>query len=414
MRPVLKPGLRRLWRDSTTLQIGVDPLRAVILTGIGPAYRSALDTLEPPGPDLDPGGQARDPATRTMIEILAQAGLLDDDSDPGTAAGTGVPASAEVDHGRFAPDVAALSLASFGVRLPRSALWRRRRARVSVRGAGRIGAQIATLLTAAGVGQVVVDDPGSTAPADVAPGGLRLDDVGRPRSSATQAAMGRVGQLPGPTGRVPTPRSPRSARSPGAPGAPRASLVEPLRPDLVVLAPVGLPLIHPDECLRLERAGFPHLLAGVRETTGVVGPLVVPGSTSCLHCQHLHRDARDPDWPILAMQMVRPSERGADPCEISLATLVASIACMQALDLLDAAPPATGGSRPRLPATAEGTLEITRSDLRIRRRTWPPHPECPCRTARRAADPPPHANPVSPTGNAPSRDRRQPDTGSTR
>ncbi|WP_018502252.1 ThiF family adenylyltransferase [Parafrankia discariae] len=368
MRPVLKPGLRRLWRDSTTLQIGVDPLRAVIITDLTPADVSALDALDPPGPDHDPGGQADDPAAQMMIEILAQAGLLDDNA----AAGPAPPDDA--DHGRLAPDVAAMSLATFGVRPPSSVFAARRLARVAVRGAGRIGAQIAALLTAAGVGQVIVDDPGSTSAADVAPGGLRLDDIGRPRALAARSAMGRVGGG--------APRSGGSARSPRSPE------IEPFRPDLVLLAPVGIPLVHPDECLGLERSGVPHLLAGVRETTGIVGPLVVPAVSSCLHCQHLYRDARDPDWPILALQMVRPSGRGPDPCEISLATLVASMAVMQALDYLEARPPGGRGSTAGLPATAGGTLEVDRSDLRIRRRTWPVHPECPCRTARAAADSP--------------------------
>ncbi|WP_018634509.1 ThiF family adenylyltransferase [Parafrankia elaeagni] len=380
MRPVLKPGLRRLWRSSTTLQIGVDPLRAVILAGLDPAHLSALDALEPPGPDLDACGQARSPATRTMIELLAQAGLLDDDTD------SSQPASGELDQNRFAPDVAALSLASFGVRLPRSAMLRRHRARVALRGAGRIGAQIATLLVAAGVGQVIVDDPGATSAADLAPGGLGLDDVGQPRSVAVHAALGRVGGRRDPPGRLPPGRAPRTQHP------------EPLRPDLLLLAPVGIPLIHPDECLALERSGVPHLLAGVRETTGIIGPLVVPAVSACLHCQHLHRDARDPDWPILAMQMIRPSGRGADPCEISLATLVAAIACMQALDFLDATPPAPDGPKPLLPPTVDGALEISRADLRIRRRSWLLHPECPCRTARSAATASPETGMSSPTG----------------
>ncbi|ONH53566.1 thiamine biosynthesis protein ThiF [Frankia sp. CcI49] len=396
MRPVLKAGLRRLWRDSTTLQIGVDPQRAVILTDVGPADLSALNTLGSPGPELGPGGgEARDPTARTMIEILAQAGLIDDAADSGPA-----PVS-DGDHDRFDPDLAALSLSSFGVRVPRSALHRRRRARVCVRGAGRIGAQIATLLAAAGVGQILVDDPGATSAADVAPGGLRLDDIGRPRSLAADTAVRRATSRRDPPCRQPTGRPMRSAK------------VEPLRPDLVLLAPVGLPVVHPDECLRLERAGVPHLLAGVRETTGIIGPLIVPGVTSCLHCQHLHRDARDSDWLILAMQMIRPPEHGADPCEISLATLVAAITAMQALDFLDLTTAAS--DRPRqLPTAADGTLEIARTDLRIRRRSWPLHPECPCRTARDAAGSPPQEQTISPEVLETAIDRQQLATGSTR
>ena len=37
MRPALKVGLRPLWRDQGTLQIGIDPRRARALTGLGKA-----------------------------------------------------------------------------------------------------------------------------------------------------------------------------------------------------------------------------------------------------------------------------------------------------------------------------------------------------------------------------------------
>ena len=34
MRPAIKPGLLMVWRDPDTLQIGIDPRRAVALTGM--------------------------------------------------------------------------------------------------------------------------------------------------------------------------------------------------------------------------------------------------------------------------------------------------------------------------------------------------------------------------------------------
>ena len=36
---------------------------------------------------------------------------------------------------------------------------------------------------------------------------------------------------------------------------------------------------------------------------GLVGPLVVPGVTSCLTCADLHRADRDSAWPAVAMQL---------------------------------------------------------------------------------------------------------------
>src|SRR5215469_16491264 len=82
MRPALKAGLRPLWRDRGTLQIGVDPRRAAALTGLGKA--AAIVSL------LDGSRDAAEVA-RTAAEygispeavdrvlgLLASAGVLDD------------------------------------------------------------------------------------------------------------------------------------------------------------------------------------------------------------------------------------------------------------------------------------------------------------------------------------------------
>ncbi|KJE22909.1 dinucleotide-utilizing enzyme [Frankia torreyi] len=405
MRPILKPGLRRLWHNSSTLQLGIDPARAVLVTDLGPPHAALLDALDGRRTleqlRLDGGEAARD-----LLDLLGRAGLLD---DAATAPGT-TPLS-PADRDRLSPDLAALSIRSADPARPRRVLAARRAARVLVRGAGRVGAQISTLLAAAGVGRVVVDDAEVTTAADVSPGGLRLDDVGRPRALAAGTAMTRVRR--------------QADRRPGLGAAGSASLPPPGRgngpgvdafdADLIVLAPVGPPTVAPGACLDLERRGTAHLLAGVRETTGIVGPLVVPAATACLHCQHLHRHARDPVWPMLAMQLVRPRPAGHDPCEITLASLVAAIAAMQALAFLDlAVPPSpdpgpgfhqsdntdlphapastkdemfdTPNATPKiLPVTADGALELALPDWRLRRRSWPVHPNCPCRTARSAA-----------------------------
>ncbi|WP_250279995.1 ThiF family adenylyltransferase [Frankia sp. Cppng1_Ct_nod] len=373
MRPILKPGLRRLWRDGSTLQIGVDPVRAVVLGGLTTGDASVLDLLD--------GTRSReevlsslDSARQELVLLLENTGLLDD------AAHSDRSPLSMLDQERLLPDLAAMSLGSTDPEHARRALAARRRARVQVRGAGRIGAQVATLLAAAGIGHVVVDDTGVTRPADVAPGGVRLDDIGRPRSVATAAAIARVAR----------PLAPRRRRDSA-----------PFQPDLVVVTPAGIPIVHPHESLELERAGIPHLLSGVRETTAVIGPLVLPGRTSCLHCQHLHRRAAEPTWPLLALQMSRRPDAGVDACDVTLATVAAGLTAMQALALVertgrddhrdhndhrdDQWTQAWGQPRPLtsqdLP-TIDGTLEMTVSELRVRRRSWSVHPSCPCRSAR--------------------------------
>jgi bacteriocin biosynthesis cyclodehydratase domain-containing protein len=268
------------------------------------------------------------------MALLGACGALDDAAtDPTPLAGL-----SPAERDRLAPDLAALSLRGRAADRGLGALARRRAAVVEVDGAGRVGATLAVLLAAAGVGGVRVVDPGPTRPGDVSTGGLLAEDVGRSRQDAATDAVRRV--------------SPAAADRTGT------------AVSLVVLAPVGA-LTTPRAGAMLGRA---HLAISIREGRGVVGPLVLPGITSCLHCHHLHRRDRDPLWPRIAAQLAT-DPMGAPPCEAPLAMAVAALGAAQALAHLDGEP---------APATLDGTLEVTLPDLRVRRRSWQSHPECGC------------------------------------
>jgi bacteriocin biosynthesis cyclodehydratase domain-containing protein len=117
----------------------------------------------------------------------------------------------------------------------------------------------------------------------------------------------------------------------------------------------------------LVRDGVPHLRAGVTGMVGAVGPLVLPGRSSCLSCQELVRSAIDPAWPALVTaqdEQVLP----AAPSHLVLAVAVAAQAALQVLELVE------GGT----PGSAGGTLELELPGWRWRRRTWPAHPGCHC------------------------------------
>src|SRR5206468_257741 len=110
-----------------------------------------------------------------------------------------------------------------------------------------------------------------------------------------------------------------------------------------------------------------HLQVAVTPRAGVVGPLVVPFVSSCLACCDLHRRDRDPAWPALAVQLTLP-RRHPRSGEIAVCAAIAGIAAGQALAFLDG----------ELPAVLEGTLELHPPDWRVRRRSWPAHPDCGC------------------------------------
>jgi hypothetical protein len=123
-----------------------------------------------------------------------------------------------------------------------------------------------------------------------------------------------------------------------------------------------------------QRAGTPHLVATVREETGVVGPLVLPGGTSCLRCAEAWRRDDDPAWPRLAGQLA-----AADPAP-SGATITclftALTAAVQVLAHLDGE---------EEPATLDATLELRPPAFLPRLRRWPPHPDCGCGGVARGA-----------------------------
>ena len=209
---------------------------------------------------------------------------------------------------RLAPELAAASLAHGDGDGGARVLARRRAAYVSVHGGGRLGSGVAGLLIASGIGQVTSSD-------DSGPAG------GEPVAGA--------------------------------------------RPDLVVLIETHVPEL----AASLMRGQIPHLATAAGEAIGVVGPLVIPGTSACLRCLDLARTDRDPAWPLILAQL---AGRRPDPpaCDATLAAAVAAQATAQAMAFVD---------RPgRAGPVSNGTLELVLPAWQWRRRTWLPHPACTC------------------------------------
>lgn len=143
--------------------------------------------------------------------------------------------------------------------------------------------------------------------------------------------------------------------------------------DLMVLA--DYLATDPRLVRELHAAGVAHLPVRVRDGTGLIGPLVLPGVTSCLDCADLHRSDRDAAWPAVAAQL-RDTVGSADR-----ATLLATAAL--ALDQVDRVIRAVhgrddgdGASDP--PPTLNTTLEFDVRTHAILSRRWSRHPRCHC------------------------------------
>jgi bacteriocin biosynthesis cyclodehydratase domain-containing protein len=141
--------------------------------------------------------------------------------------------------------------------------------------------------------------------------------------------------------------------------------------DLVVLSDA---LVADPRMLReLHAARIPHLPVRVRDGAGLVGPLVLPGVTSCLRCADLHRSDRDAAWPVVASQL-RDTVGTADR-----ATVLATAAL--ALNQVDRVIAAVRGGvaverAPDPPSTLDTTLEFDVNTGSTVARRWARHPRC--------------------------------------
>ncbi|MER6500771.1 ThiF family adenylyltransferase [Streptomyces sp. NPDC001455] len=335
MYPMLKPALRRAWRGRGTVQFGVTPAHAVTLGPMDIATSSFLELLDGTRglPLLREEARALDLSDHqvdTLIRRLTDAGLIEDVRSVGPASDAlrNRPGALE----RHRPDLASLSVVHPEPGGGMRRLAARRAMRVQVRGAGRVGAAIAAVLSGAGVGRVEVLDGGHTEPWDVSPCGLPPAAVGERRDTAARQLVRRSAGG----------SAPRTAETAGASGSGEPGL------SLIVVAPrdgFGVYVPDPRSAEQWITSGTPHLYAGVVEATGVVGPLVLPGGTACAGCLALARAEADEEWPRMLSQWRSGRRTAVQACDLGLATAVAGLAAAHALCFLDGDLPASTGTR---------------------------------------------------------------------
>ncbi|WP_157970573.1 hypothetical protein [Nakamurella deserti] len=339
-RIVLAPGLRVVERDDRTLQIGVEPPRRVLVRHPPPGAAEVFGLMAQ-------GVPLAAAVRRTSIGRNSAADTWDRLTDALLADGF------LVRTGEARPVTAAPATA------PADAV-------AVVVGAGRVATSVAALLAAAGTGHVHLDPDRALRAGDATPAGAARTDLEAATSVLAFDPLRRRDERysgrPRPAG--PADRTALAGMLRRV--APGVAVHRPsgfVRPDIVVLATDGPP--PPDLTRRLMTDGQPHLVIGAGEEHAVVGPLVLPGRSSCLHCHDLHRRDADAGWPQVQLAL----RRSWPVPPAVLATTAAAIATEQVLHHL------TGGR----PATVDGTLESRLGDWRVRRRSWRAHPSCFCR-----------------------------------
>jgi bacteriocin biosynthesis cyclodehydratase domain-containing protein len=340
------PGLPVLRRRPDEIQLGLDPRLATVVSGLPEPVVAVVQRLcgQQGADELVSELGEHGSTLRELLLALAARGLVEDASRqagpvPGRLAGdqsaAALRAAVDAGHG---PDHGGCPAARRGLA-------------IAVEGDGRLAVTVATLLAGAGVGWVHVQARGTVRPEDTGTGYL-VDDVGRRRSTAAREALLRA------DGGV---RTSRFGLNNG--------------PDLVVVADAVVP--EPGRVAALTSAGVPHLSVRMRDGIGIVGPLVVPGLTSCLRCADLQRCDRDECWPQLAAQLAGKIQ----PADLASIQATAGLAVGQALDGVRWLKGVAGP-----PPTCDASVELDLGTARVRHRAWPAHPACSCGAAGRCSN----------------------------
>ncbi|GAA3545097.1 ThiF family adenylyltransferase [Amycolatopsis ultiminotia] len=321
--PTLLPGIHVLERDDNEVQFGLDPRHGVVAGGLAPHVVEIVRRLD--------GRRGLDDVMLAVGEHQDQLHLL---LKQLTALGLVTEAP------RQAAKRVETGLWSLRARHHQTALTdRRRQSLIGVHGSGRLAVAVAMLLANAGVGHLDIRAGGTVTEADLG-SGFTTTELGQPRRRAIVAVLTRL---------APDVSTARNQRR---------------NPDLVILTDSLVPA--PEEVAELVDEGVPHLPVRIREGTGVVGPLVVPGRSTCLRCCDLHRTDDDSSWPRVASQLVGKAQRP----DLGAVQSCAALAVSQAMRLL------SPSEEP--PPTWNTTLEIDNFEGRVNHEVWEPHPDCGC------------------------------------
>ncbi|WP_417233497.1 TOMM precursor leader peptide-binding protein [Arthrobacter sp.] len=327
------PGLQVVSVSEDTVRIG-GPDDGLWISGLSATdqqfIRSLADEPTAPGEPRDTTRPWPGPGRKDELLALLAPVVEDPFRLPGALGAT------------LVPDVNAYSTA-YGT--PAGQLLRARStAMVRVWGLGRCGQAIAALLAASGVGALHLHDDLPVGAGDIGTGPLRLADLGKPRTVALAHRLGNS-----------WPRTRLARWTPGPDGEGLGAHVS------VVTACDALP----DQLLNhLASTRVPHLPVVFDPASARIGPLVIPGLTTCLDCAQA-RTGRT----VRGSRATGRPRAGSSTAELALSTTAAGLAALQVMMLLDGV---------NVPAAADAVLTVDLSTGGIDRVPIEPLPGCTC------------------------------------
>jgi hypothetical protein len=142
---------------------------------------------------------------------------------------------------------------------------------------------------------------------------------------------------------------------------------DPRAAGLIVFPSISHPEVPDHDFSELETRT--HLHVGIRHCRSTIGPLVTPGTSSCIRCAFLHRRDNDSTWPYQAIGWRNSIEQStADPLLINLTACFAIAITRQWIE----------APKPKDQLFANIAWESTLPLPQFAPMARPPHPLCGC------------------------------------
>ncbi|MFM6971300.1 MAG: hypothetical protein ACKOWH_01770 [Rhodoluna sp.] len=154
------------------------------------------------------------------------------------------------------------------------------------------GLGIALALAAAGIGKIFTSDDKPVVNSNLGATGYPTQFLGHPRIDALRSLLAA---------------SPNQMQTNSSVNLPEKSFS---KIDCAIL--IGQQVIEPRRYEAWLRRGTPHLAITFDAESVSVSPLIVPGATACLMCLEKMRTETDPQWPVLASQMITSNKKFDD------------------------------------------------------------------------------------------------------
>jgi hypothetical protein len=214
---------------------------------------------------------------------------------------------------------------------------------------GRAGIQVALALAAAGVGHIISHDEGKVEKADLGPNGFPSQLVGQNRIDALRSLLA------------------------ASPNQTLVSTGKKLQTgklqkiDCAVL--ISQQVIDPRRYSTWINRDVPHVAVTYTADEVWVSPMIIPGQSACLFCLDKMKTQNNPNWPVIATQLLTSNKRFDD---VSSQLFSAGIVVQKILSRLDK----VSGFE-----LAEENLSGYSLNLRtglVQEFRWPKHEACHC------------------------------------